>query len=295
MHPRDIPTDIPTLHILPWADPVIDQVGYDPRSRYVERFWLGILGPSATWLMRYLVDLLDHAPDGYPLDLDECATALGLGRYRGSNGAFARTIARCCQFGTSRLAGACTLEVRRRLPPLTRRQVNRLSPVLQAEHARWVDLAPAPADADDLRDQARRLALSLLELGEDGEATERQLHRWRFHPALASAATAWATEHLAARPPSSRTAHPRGQPSEPRETGTLGASGGASRTGHAGAGEPAPATPGTRAPAGPATPGTPRTPARGEPAPATAGTPAAAGPATPGTPARGEPAPVPGR
>jgi hypothetical protein len=69
-----------------------------------------------------------------------------------------------------------------------------LSPVLQAEHAEWVDRAPAAVDADELRDQARRLALSLLELGEDGEAAERQLLRWRFHPALASEATAWAAE-----------------------------------------------------------------------------------------------------
>jgi hypothetical protein len=45
MHAREIPATVPTLQILPWADPVIDQVGYDPRSRYVERFWLGILGP----------------------------------------------------------------------------------------------------------------------------------------------------------------------------------------------------------------------------------------------------------
>jgi hypothetical protein len=34
-----------------------------------------------------------------------------------------------------------------------------------------------------MRNRSRRLALSLLELGEDLEATERQLHRWRFHPA----------------------------------------------------------------------------------------------------------------
>jgi hypothetical protein len=194
MHARDIPTTVPTLQVLPWPDPVIDQVGYDPRSRYVERFWLGILGPSATWLMRYLVDGLERSPEGYALDLDECATALGLGRHRGSSSAFPRTIARCCQFGTSRLTPGAALEVRRRLPPLTLRQVRRLSPVLQAEHADWVDRAPAAVDADDLRDQARRLALSLLELGEDNEATERQLHRWRFHPALASEATAWAVE-----------------------------------------------------------------------------------------------------
>ena len=45
MHPRDIPSDTPSLFVAPWPDPVIDQVGHDPRSVYVERFWLGILGP----------------------------------------------------------------------------------------------------------------------------------------------------------------------------------------------------------------------------------------------------------
>ena len=41
------------------------------------------------------------------------------------------------------------------------------------------------------------LALSLLELGEDTEATERQLHTWRLHPAIAHEAVAWAVERRA--------------------------------------------------------------------------------------------------
>lgn len=104
---------------------------------------------------------------------------------------FPRTLARCCQFGATRLVGVTTLQVRRHLPPLTRRQLARLPDALRADHARWVDTPPAAA-AGDLRDRARQLALSLVELGEDGPGTERQLHRWRFHPALASEATAWA-------------------------------------------------------------------------------------------------------
>jgi hypothetical protein len=88
--------------------------------------------------------------------------------------------------------------VRRRLPPLTRRQVARLSEPLAEDHARWVDAPPA-ALAAEMRDRARRLALSLVELGEDGAGTERQLHRWRFHPALASEATAWALDRHAGR------------------------------------------------------------------------------------------------
>ena len=193
MHPRDIPSDTPTLLVVPWDDPVIDQVGYDPRTVYVERFWLGILGPSATWLMRHLATELDASPEGFELDLGECATALGLGRRSGANGAFPRTLARCCQFGAVRLVAPTTLQVRRKLPPLTRRQIARLPQTLRDDHARWVDKPPAVA-ADEMRDRARQLALSLIELGEDGAGTERQLHRWRFHPALASEATAWAIE-----------------------------------------------------------------------------------------------------
>jgi hypothetical protein len=36
------------LRIEPWADPVIDHLGHDPRSAYVEHFWLPILGPLST-------------------------------------------------------------------------------------------------------------------------------------------------------------------------------------------------------------------------------------------------------
>ena len=53
-----------SLSIRPWPDPVIDLLGHDPRSAYVERFWLGVLGPSTTWLMRRLASGLETAPAG---------------------------------------------------------------------------------------------------------------------------------------------------------------------------------------------------------------------------------------
>jgi hypothetical protein len=37
----------PTLEIRAWTDEVVDALGHDPRSPYVERFWLGVLGPSS--------------------------------------------------------------------------------------------------------------------------------------------------------------------------------------------------------------------------------------------------------
>ena len=57
------------VRVVPWLDPVVDRRGHDPRSTYVERFWLGTLGPTATFLMRRLAAGFDDHPDGYDLDL----------------------------------------------------------------------------------------------------------------------------------------------------------------------------------------------------------------------------------
>lgn len=191
----------PTLTVRPWPDAVIDEVGHDPRSPYVEHFWLGVLGPTATWLIRRLVTGLEDAPAGFELDLAVTATELGVGNHAGQHSPFIRSIQRCCRFGATELADERTLRVRRKLPPLTRIQIERLPEPIRVAHERWVaHRAPGTTIAgEQIRNRARHLALSLLELGEDGEATERQLHRWRIHPAMAHDATAWAVaRHRAA-------------------------------------------------------------------------------------------------
>jgi hypothetical protein len=182
---------IETLTIRPWPDPVIDTLGHDPRSAYVEHFWLSVLGPSTTWLLRRLAAGLEAEPAGFELHLPDTARALGLGEKTGRHGPFVRALGRCCQFGLAQLHDRSTLAVRRKLPPLNRRQVERLPEALQAAHAKWQD-DQLHSPGDQLRRRARRLALSLLELGEDLESTERQLGRWKFHPSVSREASAWA-------------------------------------------------------------------------------------------------------
>ncbi|MGH9265775.1 MAG: hypothetical protein ACRD1D_13890 [Acidimicrobiales bacterium] len=192
-----LPADIPSVTVLPvrpWPDGVIDALGHDPRSAYVERFWLGILGPSTTWLLRYLANRLDASPEGFDLDLAATAQALGLGSKGGRHSPFMRALSRCCQFDVAEARPDGTLAVRRKLPPLTRRQILRLSPELAAAHQAWQEAQLQMPAHEQQRRRARRLALSLLELGEDAEAAEQQLTRWRFHPALCREATAWAVE-----------------------------------------------------------------------------------------------------
>ena len=41
----DPTADTDLLHISIWEDPLVERLGHDPRSTYVEQYWLGILGP----------------------------------------------------------------------------------------------------------------------------------------------------------------------------------------------------------------------------------------------------------
>jgi hypothetical protein len=197
-----------SLTIESWQDPVIDELGHDPRSAYVERFWLPVLGPSTIWFLRRLADQLDAKPEGFELDLVEAAQSLGVGMRGGKHSPMLKTVERTCRFGAARMMGTTGLAVRRKLAPLTRAQSERLPQVLRQEHSQWMTRPRSAHTADELRERARSLALSMLELGEDDAAVERQLHRWRFHPAMASDALRWAS--------STRQQHAAGEPSRAR-------------------------------------------------------------------------------
>lgn len=184
-----------TLQIRPWVDPVIDDLGHDPRSHYVEHYWLGVLGPSTTLFLRRLAEGFDTEPDGFTIRLADMARSLGLGTRAGRNTPFLRALDRCCQFGMARRHQE-VLEVRRRLPPLTRLHLARLPESLQSEHRCWQEAAMRSPGPDEVRRRARRLALGLYQLGEDTPAVERQLHEWRIHPAMAFDAVRWAQARL---------------------------------------------------------------------------------------------------
>jgi len=189
---RETALERATLKIVPWPDQVIDALGYDPRSRYAEQFWLGVIGPTCAWLMRLLVARLDVEPAGFDLDLAETARALGVGSCELRNSPFPRALTRCRSFGLARNQSDGVMAVRRRLPPLPRRHLIRLPRSVQEQHSNWLDAQRNSRRFEDLRSRSRRMALGLLEIGEDREGVEVYLHRWRVHPALAHEAAEWA-------------------------------------------------------------------------------------------------------
>lgn len=190
---------VPTLTVLPWRDPVIDALGYLPTSTYVERFWLAILGPSTTWLVRHLDARLADAPDGTTIDLDATAAALGLGVGMGRHSPLVRALHRCCQFGLARAAAEAHLEVRRHVPPLTRHQVERLPPGIRARHHEWRATERDAGVLDPQQRRARHMALGLAELGEDVATTAQRLVRFDVHPVVADDAATWAHRLVRAR------------------------------------------------------------------------------------------------
>ena len=146
---EDTTEDIATLTVRPWPDDVIDRVGHDPRSSYVERFWLPLLGPSSVVLLRRLAAELEDHPDEVSLPVEGTARSLGLGTRGGRGSSFLRTLERCRQFHLLHLEDdGCTLLARRKLPPLNRGQVGRLPPAVRVLHEHWVQAElrrPAPA------------------------------------------------------------------------------------------------------------------------------------------------------
>lgn len=122
-----------SLRVSPLDDPVLAQLGFDPRSEYVERYWLSILGPSAVLFLRRVATAFDEQPDGFDLDLVEWAQELGLGAKGGKHSPMWRTLDRICRFGLATRSGP-NISLHRHVPPLTRRQIERLPPHLQIEH-----------------------------------------------------------------------------------------------------------------------------------------------------------------
>jgi len=174
------PTRLPPLLVVPWADPVCDQLGIDPRSAYVERFWLPLLGPTSTWLLRRFAVEFDRQPDGFSLATEDVARSIGIGTKGGRSGPFHRAIDRCVRFGCIQHAEHGILAVRRRLPPLSGAQVQRLPRHLRSGHDDWQRerRRRGPNPADDAH--ATRLARSLLDVGASSADVEDQLRRWGF-------------------------------------------------------------------------------------------------------------------
>jgi hypothetical protein len=179
--------------VVPWPDPATDRTGHDPRSRYVEHFWLPVVGPSTVLFVRRVAMAFDTEPTGVTVELDVLSRSLGLGRHGSPKSSVTRTLRRACQFGLARFNDDEVLAVRRRLPKVAAHHIARLPPALQRLHISWVDETRA-IGSSDRAPHGRQLALRLAECGQRRHEIYAALVEWRFGEDLATKLAAWAID-----------------------------------------------------------------------------------------------------
>lgn len=113
------------LKLMPWRDELVEEVGFGPRSMYVEMCWLPIMGPTTTWLYRRLGSWAEFNKDGVTVDTVDLSTSMGLGESLARNAGIARAIGRLIRFEAARWQ-ADELHVRTALAPLPARSAQQL-------------------------------------------------------------------------------------------------------------------------------------------------------------------------
>ena len=109
-----------------WEDPLVEALGHEPLSLYVELCWTPVLGPTSTLAFRRLGTMARAGMDGTTIDLVDLALGLGVGEGTGANSIIRRSLARLANFDVARWGDPATLAVRRALGPLPERMARRL-------------------------------------------------------------------------------------------------------------------------------------------------------------------------
>ena len=181
-----------TLTIRPWPDPVLDTTGHDPRSPYAESFWLPTLGPSALLLLRHLAARFETHPAGIELPIADTSVSFKTRNRSGSNSPIVRSLTRLVVFGLACNDGATAIAVRRHLPSLGVRQLRHLPAARRAAHAQWSHTPQRKSPLQQAQRRARRMALVLIEQGDNPDHVERVLASTGFHPTLCRSSALWA-------------------------------------------------------------------------------------------------------
>jgi len=167
-----------TITLQSWDDP-LTTAGYPVQSRYTELFWLPLLGPSSLLLLRRTDQLLSVEAKPVTMGVAELAQSLGLGPTGRHGSLLVRTIKRCCDFRVARQVGDTTLEVKRKLAPLTDRQILHLPHALRQLHFGTFEIERYRLLAESSTRLAQMTA-TLRDLGADPSEIADQLQRMGY-------------------------------------------------------------------------------------------------------------------
>ena len=142
------------------------------------------MGRSSSLLLRRFADGLESYPDGFELDVPDLARSLGIKLQGQRRAAFANALQRTVLFGMAQ-HHTHGLLVRRRIPPLSHRQVAQLPTDLRRAHADWAG-PTALTFPEHVRWRAEALAHAMLGAGDEPEMVERQLTLLGVAPPVAA-------------------------------------------------------------------------------------------------------------
>jgi hypothetical protein len=114
-----------------------ERLGYAPASTYVETFWLPLIGPSATLILRRLSAWLEAEPDGLTVQVGVLGQCLGLGKGTGRHSPTVRSLARLTKFNLADIDDD-VYRLRAETPMLNGRQLARLPAALVTAHEQLI-------------------------------------------------------------------------------------------------------------------------------------------------------------
>ena len=127
--------EIEVLAVRPWEDAVSDAVSFSLQSPYLELVWLGVTGPTAAWMLRRLALPLASRPQGYEVAMTDLAWDLGLGSGTGPSSKVMASLTRLVIFRFAYWSGGTEIQVRRSVPPLPARFLDRVGARARRAHA----------------------------------------------------------------------------------------------------------------------------------------------------------------
>lgn len=118
-----------TIHITPVTPSVPSADPGQLNSGYL-RFWLPVIGPTATLAYRHMLDLTGNGKHPASIDLDDLATDLGIGRRGGKNAPTPKALNRLITFKLAepRELDGSSINLLTQVPLLTTRHLHRLRP-----------------------------------------------------------------------------------------------------------------------------------------------------------------------
>lgn len=172
-------TTVTFIPIQPNSNSTISFLGNDP---YIEKFWLPILGPTATLLLNDLMTKALMNTEAFQSTIGELSMTTGVGNREGHSSPIVKNLKRLCDFGLISYYNEMYY-VPTNIEVMSSDKLRKLNYLLQSEHKVWIDrLNENPLLAQ--RQKGRFLFATLTLKLSNNQQIQCALSRSGLHPSI---------------------------------------------------------------------------------------------------------------